>query len=126
MLLEKPGVDVYYKKQSLNLIKACIGCVLPPLQCRPNDLMVVIPSLSEDLEVAEKSLLAVVRSGLSAAKAAAHGAIYKKILAAVFLLSSQAEFEQEMLPYLEGVCRCDGLILICHTFSIACTTYLHV
>jgi len=104
MYLEKSGLDAYYKKQCVDLIKSAVGLVLPPLEVL-DDAMETAPTIAEDLAFAESQLLVTTKSPCDSDRGEAKAGMCKKILAAVFHLSTIADCEEEIQPYLEGVCR---------------------
>ena len=109
VMLERPAVDIYYKKQALLLIKASLGCLLPVLNLKGADgdeAMTENFSIAHDLKLAaEQGLSAQMNPELMSKKGVAKQAVCRKVLSSIFMAATNPELAEECKGLVDGVCR---------------------
>ena len=108
-MIERPTVDIYYKKQALLLIKGSLGCILPVLTVKGadgDDEMSEVVSIADDLKLAgEQGLAAQINPDTMSKKGGAKKTVCRRVLSTIFMAATNPELAEESKGLVDGVCR---------------------
>jgi transformation/transcription domain-associated protein len=109
VMLERPAVDIHYKRQALLLIKASLGCLLPVINLKGasgDEAMAETVSIADDLKLAgEQGVLVQMNPELMSKKGKAKQVVCGKVLSSIFVAATNPDLAEECKPLVDGVCR---------------------